>query len=169
MGQWLCLPMIAGGIWLSRGVDASAVFAAVLPVFGLVACGYLAGASGWSRKPPAWRSTSSSMPSPCPRAVHRGLPRLARGNPERNRFLLVVILATLATAVARLRLVVLFRRITRRKHDAGAQCLLRQYRLDGHSAGHSAYGERAALPAALATVASQLGSFALAIVCWSSS
>ena len=44
MGQWLCLAMIAARRSAAHMESPLApVFGAVLPVFGLVACGYLAG------------------------------------------------------------------------------------------------------------------------------
>jgi malonate transporter len=111
------------------------VVAAVLPVFGLVACGYLAGRLGLVTQASSVALNqfvyAFALPAMLFIAVYRGsLDEILSGS-----FLLAVILATLATALAGFPLVTV------------------------------AYGERAALPAALATVATNIVSFALAIVC----
>jgi predicted permease len=141
------------------------VVGAVLPVFGLVACGYLAGRFG------VVTQTSShalnqfvyafALPAMLFIAVYRGsLEEILSGY-----FLLAVVGATLATAAAGFAL----------SHLAGAapaESTMRALNASFANTGYLgiplvtvAYGERAALPAALATVATNIVSFALAIVC----
>ncbi|HEY8251634.1 MAG TPA: AEC family transporter [Burkholderiales bacterium] len=141
------------------------VLGAVLPVFGLVACGYLAGrfhivtqASSLALNQFVY---AFALPAMLFVAVYRGsLEEILSGF-----FLLAVIGATLATAVAGFFL----------SHAAGsrpAESTMRALNASFANTGYLgiplvsvAYGERAALPAALATVATNIVSFALAIVC----
>jgi len=141
------------------------VFNAVLPVFGLVACGYLAGrfkivtqASSLALNQFVY---AFALPAMLFVAVYRGsLEEILSG-----AFLLAVILATRLTALAGFAL----------SHLAGAkpaESTMRALNASFANTGYLgiplvtvAYGERAALPAALATVATNIISFALAIVC----
>jgi hypothetical protein len=141
------------------------VLGAVLPVFGLVACGYLAGrfhivtqASSHALNQFVY---AFALPAMLFVAVYRGsLDEILSGY-----FLLAVIGATLATAVAGFFL----------SHASGARAAESTMRALNASFANTgylgiplvtvAYGERAALPAALATVATNIVSFALAIVC----
>jgi malonate transporter and related proteins len=141
------------------------VLGAVLPVFGLVACGYLAGrfrivtqASSHALNQFVY---AFALPAMLFVAVYRGsLEEILSGY-----FLLAVIAATLATAVAGFFL----------SHASGAspaESTMRALNASFANTGYLgiplvtvAYGERAALPAALATVATNIVSFALAIVC----
>jgi predicted permease len=141
------------------------VLGAVLPVFGLVACGYLAGrfhivtqASSVALNQFVY---AFALPAMLFVAVYRGsLDEILSGF-----FLLAVIGATLATAVAGFFL----------SHASGArpaESTMRALNASFANTGYLgiplvsvAYGERAALPAALATVATNIVSFALAIVC----
>jgi len=141
------------------------VVGAVLPVFGLVACGYLAGrfhivtqASSLALNQFVY---AFALPAMLFVAVYRGsLEEILSGF-----FLLAVIGATLATAVAGFFL----------SHASGArpaESTMRALNASFANTGYLgiplvsvAYGERAALPAALATVATNIVSFALAIVC----
>ena len=141
------------------------VFGAVLPVFGLVACGYLAGrfhivtqASSHALNQFVY---AFALPAMLFVAVYRGsLEEILSG-----AFLAAVIAATLLTAIAGFVL----------SHFAGArpaESTMRALNASFANTGYLgiplvsvAYGERAALPAALATVATNIVSFALAIVC----
>ena len=141
------------------------VVGAVLPVFGLVACGYLAGrfhivtqASSLALNQFVY---AFALPAMLFVAVYRGsLEEILSGF-----FLLAVIGATLATAVAGFFL----------SHASGArpaESTMRALNASFANTGYLgiplvsvAYGERAALPAALATVATNIVSFALAIAC----
>lgn len=141
------------------------VFDAVLPVFGLVACGYLAGrfrivtqASSQALNQFVY---AFALPAMLFVAVYRGsLEEILSG-----AFILAVILATVLTAAAGFAL----------SHWTGAtpaENTMRALNASFANTGYLgiplvtvAYGERAALPAALATVATNLVSFALAIVC----
>jgi len=141
------------------------VLGAVLPVFGLVACGYLAGrfhivtqASSHALNQFVY---AFALPAMLFVAVYRGsLEEILSGF-----FLLAIIGATLATAVAGFFL----------SHASGAppaESTMRALNASFANTGYLgiplvtvAYGERAALPAALATVATNIVSFALAIVC----
>jgi predicted permease len=140
------------------------VLAAVLPVFGLVACGYLAGRAGLVTQASSAALNqfvyAFALPAMLFVAVYRGsLDEILSG-----AFLLAVILATLATAAAGFAL----------SYFAGAppaESTLRALNASFANTGYLgiplvtvAYGERAALPAALATVATNIVSFALAIV-----
>jgi hypothetical protein len=141
------------------------VLGAVLPVFGLVACGYLAGRFGLVTQASSLALNqfvyAFALPAMLFIAVYRGsLDEILSGS-----FLLAVIVATLATAVAGFAL----------SHYSGsgpAESTLRALNASFANTGYLgiplvtvAYGERAALPAALATVATNIVSFALAIVC----
>jgi malonate transporter and related proteins len=142
------------------------VFEAVLPVFGLVGCGLLAGRLGLVPQASSEALNqfvyAFALPAMLFVAVYRGsLEEILSGY-----FLAAVITATLVTALAGYFL------------SRGAQggdrpeSILRG--LNGSFANTGflgiplvtvAYGERAILPAALATVATNLFSFAVAIVC----
>lgn len=142
------------------------VFGAVLPVFGLVACGYLAGrfhivtqASSQALNQFVY---AFALPAMLFVAVYRGsLEEILSG-----AFLLAVIVATVGTALAGFLLSYF-------ANDAGpAESTMRALNASFANTGYLgiplvtvAYGERAALPAALATVATNFVSFALAIVC----
>ena len=142
------------------------VLGAVFPVFGLVACGFVAGRFGLVSQASSHALNqfvyAFALPAMLFVAVYRGsLDEILSG-----RFLLAVIAATLATALAGFAL----------SHFlAGAkpaESTLRALNASFANTGYLgiplvtvAYGERAALPAALATVATNIVSFALAIVC----
>jgi predicted permease len=137
----------------------------VLPVFGLVACGYLAGRAGLVTQASSAALNqfvyAFALPAMLFIAVYRGsLDEILSG-----AFLAGVILATLGTALAGFALSRLV---------AGAppaESTMRALNASFANTGYLgiplvtvAYGERAALPAALATVATNIVSFALAIV-----
>ncbi|MFL6566390.1 MAG: AEC family transporter [Burkholderiales bacterium] len=138
----------------------------MLPVFGLVGCGYLAGRLGLVTQASSVALNqfvyAFALPAMLFVAVYRGsLDEILSGS-----FLAVVILATLATAFAGFAL----------SHFVSgappAESTLRGLNASFANTGYLgiplvtvAYGERAALPAALATVATNIVSFALAIVC----
>jgi hypothetical protein len=141
------------------------VLGAVLPVFGLVACGYLAG-----RFDLVTQASSAALnqfvyafalPAMLFVAVYRGsLEEILSGY-----FLLAVIAATVGTAL-------LGFLISRLQGATPAESTMRALNASFANTGYLgiplvtvAYGERAALPAALATVATNIVSFALAIVC----
>jgi len=141
------------------------VVGAVLPVFGLVACGYLAGRFGLVTQASSHALNqfvyAFALPAMLFIAVYRGsLEEILSGY-----FLLAVVGATLATAAAGFAL----------SHSGGAapaESTMRALNASFANTGYLgiplvtvAYGERAALPAALATVATNIISFALAIVC----
>ena len=142
------------------------VIGAVLPVFGLVACGYLAGrfhvvtqASSQALNQFVY---AFALPAMLFVAVYRGsLEEILSG-----AFLLAVIVATVGTALAGFLLSYF-------ANGAGpAESTMRALNASFANTGYlgiplvtGAYGERAALPAALATVATNFVSFALAIVC----
>jgi malonate transporter len=142
------------------------IVGAVLPVFGLVGCGYLAGRLGLVTQASSVALNqfvyAFALPAMLFVAVYRGsLDEILSGG-----FLAVVILATLATAFAGFAL----------SHFVSgappAESTLRGLNASFANTGYLgiplvtvAYGERAALPAALATVATNIVSFALAIVC----
>jgi malonate transporter len=142
------------------------VFEAVLPVFGLVGCGLLAGRLGLVPQASSEALNqfvyAFALPAMLFVAVYRGsLEEILSGY-----FLAAVIIATLATALAGYFL--------SRSAQGGdrPESILRG--LNGSFANTGflgiplvtvAYGERAILPAALATVATNLFSFAVAIVC----
>jgi len=141
------------------------VLDSVLPVFGLVACGVLAG-----RFRLVTQASSAALnqfvyafalPAMLFVAVYRGsLAEILSG-----AFLFGVVAATLGTAL-------LGYAVSRRLQEgAPAESTLRALNASFANTGYLgiplvtvAYGERAALPAALATVATNFVSFALAIV-----
>ena len=142
------------------------VLGAVFPVFGLVACGYLAGRFGL-----VYQSSSQALnqfvyafalPAMLFVAVYRGsLDEILSGT-----FLAAVVAATLVTALVGY---ALSRYL---KNGTAAESTLRALNASFANTGYLgiplvtvAYGERAALPAALATVATNIVSYALAIVC----
>ena len=142
------------------------VFGAVLPVFGLVGCGYLAGrmrivtqASSHALNQFVY---AFALPAMLFVAVYRGsLEEILSG-----AFLLAVILATLGTALIGFALSYYVAKAP------AAESTMRALNASFANTGYLgiplvtvAYGERAALPAALATVATNIISFALAIVC----
>lgn len=137
----------------------------MLPVFGLVACGYLAGrfhivtqASSVALNQFVY---AFALPAMLFVAVYRGsLEEILSGY-----FLLAVIVATVGTAAVGFFLSSL-------SGAAPAESTMRALNASFANTGYLgiplvtvAYGERAALPAALATVATNFVSFALAIVC----
>jgi len=141
------------------------VLGAVLPVFGLVACGYLAGrfhivtqASSVALNQFVY---AFALPAMLFIAVYRGsLEEILSG-----AFLFAVVAATLATAA-----VGFF--WSNLSGSRPAESTMRALNASFANTGYLgiplvtvAYGERAALPAALATVATNFVSFALAIVC----
>jgi predicted permease len=142
-----------------------ALAAAVLPVFGLVACGYLAGRVGLVTQASSVALNqfvyAFALPAMLFIAVYRGsLDEILSG-----AFLLAVVLATVATAAVGFLL-------SRMSGASPAQSTMRALNASFANTGYLgiplvtvAYGERAALPAALATVATNFVSFALAIVC----
>jgi hypothetical protein len=138
----------------------------VLPVFGLVACGYFAGrfklvtqASSHALNQFVY---AFALPAMLFIAVYRGsLEEILSG-----AFLLAVILATLGTALIGFALSYYV------AQAPPAESTMRALNASFANTGYLgiplvtvAYGERAALPAALATVATNIISFALAIVC----
>lgn len=141
------------------------VLGAVLPVFGLVGCGYLAG-----RFRIVTQASSAALnqfvyafalPAMLFVAVYRGsLDEILSG-----AFLLAVIAATLGTAAVGFL-------ISSLSGAPPAESTMRALNASFANTGYLgiplvtvAYGEVAALPAALATVATNFVSFALAIVC----
>jgi malonate transporter len=141
------------------------VLGAVLPVFGLVGCGYLAGrfrivtqASSQALNQFVY---AFALPAMLFVAIYRGsLEDILSG-----AFLLAVIGATILTAVAGFV-------ISHLSGASPAESTMRALNASFANTGYLgiplvtvAYGERAALPAALATVATNFVSFALAIVC----
>ena len=141
------------------------VAAAVFPVFGLVACGVLAG---------RFRLVSQASSAALNQFVYAfALPALLftavyRGKLEdilAGAFLLAVVGATAGTALAGYAI----SRIS--QHGSDAESTLRALNASFANTGYLgiplvtlAYGESAALPAALATVATNIVSFAVAIV-----
>lgn len=137
----------------------------MLPVFGLVACGYLAGrfhiVSQASSVALNQFVYAFALPAMLFVAVYRGsLQEILSGG-----FILAVIVATLGTAVAGYLL-------SQAQGASPAENTMRALNASFANTGYLgiplvtvAYGERAALPAALATVATNFVSFALAIVC----
>jgi hypothetical protein len=142
------------------------VLGAVLPVFGLVACGYLAGRFALVSQASSHALNqfvyAFALPAMLFIAVYRGsLEEILSG-----AFLLAVIAATLGTALAGFFLSHLVIKAP------PAESTMRALNASFANTGYLgiplvtvAYGERAALPAALATVATNIISFALAIVC----
>jgi predicted permease len=141
------------------------VLGAVFPVFGLVACGYLAGRFAIVTQASSVALNqfvyAFALPAMLFVAVYRGsLDEILSGY-----FLLAVIGATFATALAGFFLSDL-------SGASRAESTMRALNASFANTGYLgiplvtvAYGERAALPAALATVATNIVSFALAIVC----
>jgi len=148
------------------GAALEPVLAAVFPVFGLVACGVLAGRFGLVHQSSSQALNqfvyAFALPAMLFVAVYRGsLEEILSG-----MFLLAVIGATLGTALAGYMISHFMRNAT------SAENTLRALNASFANTGYLgiplvtvAYGERAALPAALATVATNIVSFALAIVC----
>src|SRR3954469_10370910 len=151
-----------------HGVESALapVLGAVLPVFGLVACGVLAGRFRLVHQSSSHALNqfvyAFALPAMLFIAVYRGsLEEILSGS-----FLLAVVLATLATALFGFAL---------SYYVSGAppaESTMRALNASFANTGYlgiplvtAAYGERAALPAALATVATNIISFALAIVC----
>jgi malonate transporter len=143
------------------------VVAAVLPVFGLVACGYLAGRTGLVTQASSTALNqfvyAFALPAMLFIAVYRGSVDEILGA---GSFLAAVILATVGTALAGFALSYFI------AGASPAESTLRALNASFANTGYLgiplvtvAYGERAALPAALATVATNFVSFALAIVC----
>jgi predicted permease len=142
------------------------VLGAVLPVFGLVACGYLAGRFGLVTQAASAALNqfvyAFALPAMLFVAVYRGsLEEILSGY-----FLLAVIVATVGTALLGFFLSHYVKGAT------PAESTMRALNASFANTGYLgiplvtvAYGERAALPAALATVATNFVSFALAIVC----
>jgi predicted permease len=138
---------------------------AVIPVFGLIACGYLAGRFGLVTQASSAALNqfvyAFALPAMLFIAVYRGsLDEILSGY-----FLLAVIVATVGTA-----LVGFF--LSSVQGASPAENTMRALNASFANTGYLgiplvtvAYGERAALPAALATVATNIVSFALAIVC----
>ncbi|HEX5613100.1 MAG TPA: AEC family transporter [Burkholderiales bacterium] len=137
----------------------------MFPVFGLVACGYLAGRFGIVTQASSHALNqfvyAFALPAMLFIAVYRGsLEEILSGG-----FLLAVIGATLATAAAGFAL-------SKMGGASSAESTMRALNASFANTGYLgiplvtiAYGERAALPAALATVATNIVSFALAIIC----
>ena len=142
------------------------VLGAALPVFGLVASGYLAGRFGLVTQASSAALNqfvyAFALPAMLFVAVYRGsLEEILSGY-----FLLAVIAATVGTALAGFLLSHFL------KGASPAESTMRALNASFANTGYLgiplvtvAYGERAALPAALATVATNFVSFALAIVC----
>jgi malonate transporter and related proteins len=142
------------------------VFDSVLPVFGLVASGVLAGRYGLVTQASSAALNqfvyAFALPAMLFIAVYRGsLEDILSGY-----FLAGVVAATLGTAVLGY--------LASRSLQGGspAQSTMRALNASFANTGYLgiplvtvAYGERAALPAALATVATNIVSFAVAIVC----
>jgi len=141
------------------------ILGAVLPVFGLIACGYLAG-----RFRIVTQASSAALnqfvyafalPAMLFVAVYRGsLDEILSG-----AFMLAVVAATVGTAAVGFL-------ISNLSGAAPAESTMRGLNASFANTGYLgiplvtvAYGEAAALPAALATVATNFVSFALAIVC----
>lgn len=147
------------------GATLEPVLGAVFPVFGLVACGYLAGRLRLVNHASSEALNQFvyyfALPALLFVAVYRGsLEEILSG-----WFMLGVVAATLGTAAAGFFLSHYF------QGGSGAESTLRALNASFANTGYLgiplvtvAYGERAALPAALATVATNIFSFALAIV-----
>jgi predicted permease len=143
------------------------VLGAAFPVFALILCGVLAGRfrlinPGSSEALNRFVYTFA-LPAMLFMAVYRGSLDELLGS---GSFLLGVILATLGTALVGFALSAFVQRAK------PAESVLRGLNASFANTGYLgiplvsvAYGERAALPAALATVATNIVSFALAIVC----
>lgn len=134
-------------------------------MFGLIACGYLAGRFGLVTQASSAALNqfvyAFALPAMLFVAVYRGsLDEILSGY-----FLLAVIVATIGTALVGFFLSYL-------QGARPAESTMRALNASFANTGYLgiplvtvAYGERAALPAALATVATNIVSFALAIVC----
>lgn len=142
------------------------VLGAAFPVFALVACGVLAGRfrliNPGSSEALNRFVYAFALPAMLFVAVYRGSLDELLGS---GSFLLGVVLATLGTAIAGFLLSFYAWRAS------GAESILRALNASFANTGYLgiplvtvAYGERAALPAALATVATNIVSFAVAIV-----
>jgi predicted permease len=143
------------------------VLGAAFPVFALIACGVLAGRfrlinPGSSEALNRFVYTFA-LPAMLFVAVYRGSPDQLLGS---GSFLLGVTLATLGTALIGFALSFFVWRA------GAAESVLRALNASFANTGYLgiplvtvAYGESAALPAALATVATNIVSFAVAIVC----
>ncbi len=150
---------------LRLGSTLEQVGAAVLPIFGLVACGVLAGrfklVSQASSTALNQFVYAFALPALLFVAVYRGkLDEILSG-----WFLLAVVGATLGTALAGYAVSRLVQQGSR------AESTLRALNASFANTGYLgiplvtlAYGERAALPAALATIATNIVTFAVAIV-----
>jgi malonate transporter and related proteins len=143
------------------------VLGAAFPVFALVGCGVLAGRfrliNPGSSEALNRFVYAFALPAMLFMAVYRGSPEELLGS---GSFLAGVVLATFGTALAGFGL-------SWFAHGAQApQSVMRGLNASFANTGYlgiplvmAAYGERAALPAALATVATNIVSFAAAIVC----
>jgi hypothetical protein len=143
------------------------VLGAAFPVFALIACGVLAGrfrliTPGSSEALNRFVYTFA-LPAMLFVAVYRGSLDELLGS---GSFLLGVVIATLGTALVGFALSFFVRRAP------AAESVLRALNASFANTGYLgiplvtvAYGESAGLPAALATVATNIVSFALAIVC----
>lgn len=143
------------------------VLGAAFPVFALVGCGVLAGRfrliNPGSSEALNRFVYAFALPAMLFIAVYRGSLEELLGS---GSFLLGVVLATLGTAIAGFLLSFHAWRAT------PAESVMRALNASFANTGYLgiplvtvAYGERAALPAALATVATNIVSFAVAIVC----
>jgi predicted permease len=143
------------------------VLGAVLPVFGLVASGYFAGRLGLVHQAASDAINqfvyAFALPAMLFVAVYRGSLDDILGS---GAFLTAIVGATLGTAVVGFLLSYYV------SAAPPAESTLRGLNASFANTGYLgiplvtvAYGERAALPAALATVATNIVSFALAIVC----
>jgi predicted permease len=143
------------------------VLGAAFPVFALVACGVLAGRfrliNPGSSEALNRFVYAFALPAMLFIAVYRGSMDELLGS---GSFLLGVVLATFGTALAGFALSYYFWRGT------AGQSVMRALNASFANTGYLgiplvsvAYGEHAALPAALATVATNIVSFAAAIVC----
>ena len=147
------------------GAALEPLLGAVFPVFMLVACGVLAGRFGLVTHASSAALNqfvyAFALPAMLFIAVYRGsLEEILSGF-----FILAVVLATLGTAVAGYAVSRLV------QHASRPESTLRALNASFANTGYLgiplvtlAYGEHAALPAALATVATNLVSFAVAIV-----
>jgi len=143
------------------------VLGAAFPVFALILCGVLAGRfrliNPGSSEALNRFVYAFALPAMLFMAVYRGSLQELLGS---GSFLLGVIVATLGTALVGFALSAFIQRAS------PAESVLRGLNASFANTGYLgiplvsvAYGERAALPAALATVATNIVSFALAIVC----
>ena len=143
------------------------VLDSVLPVFGLVACGVLAGRfrliNPGSSEALNRFVYAFALPAMLFVAVYRGSLEELLGS---GSFILGVIIATVGTALIGFALSRFLQGAT------ASESVMRALNASFANTGYLgiplvtvAYGERAALPAALATVATNIVSFAVAIVC----